>query len=117
MKDTKGMNGLAAAEIRKARTLLAEFERSSSTSYKSAVMTLGGIKFKSWWYSSGKQPKPMYITAMHRPNDGGLNFYFGYQTECATPEEIEFLYYFTGRVLFRSIENPDKTIKEIIDMT
>lgn len=79
--------------------------------------TLNGIPFKSRWYSSGKQPKPMYITAMHRPNDGGLNFYFGYQTECATPEEIEFLYYFTGRVLFRSIENPDKTLKEIIDMT
>lgn len=45
MKDTKGMNGLAAAEIRKARTLLAEFERSPSTSYKYAVMTLGGVKF------------------------------------------------------------------------
>ena len=78
---------------------------------------LKGIGFKSRWYSSGKQPQPMYITAMHRPGDGGLNFFFGYQTECATPEEIEFLYYFTGRVLFRSIENPDKTIKEIIDMT
>ena len=76
-----------------------------------------GIGFKSRWYTSGKQPQPFYITAMHRPSDGGLNFYFGYQTECATPEEIEFLYYFTGRVLFRSIENPDKTIKEIIDMT
>ncbi len=79
--------------------------------------TLRGINFKSWWYSSGKQPQPMYITAMHRPSDGGLNFYFGYQTECATPEEIEFLYYFTGRVLFRSIENPDKTLKDIIAMT
>ena len=44
MKDTKGINGLAAAEIRKARTLLAEFERSSSTSYKSAVMTLGAVQ-------------------------------------------------------------------------
>ena len=40
-----GFSGLAAAEIRKARSLLAEFERSPSTSYKSAVMTLGGIKF------------------------------------------------------------------------
>ncbi|MBR0141401.1 MAG: peptide synthetase, partial [Ruminococcus sp.] len=78
---------------------------------------LKGIGFKSRWYSSGKQPQPMYITAMHRPSDGGLNFFFGYQTDCATPEEIEFLYYFTGRVLFRSIENPEKTIKEIIDMT
>ena len=81
------------------------------------VPHLKGIGFKSRWYSSGKQPQPMYITAMHRPSDGGLNFYFGYQTDCATPEEIEFLYYFTGRVLFRSIENPEKTLKEIIDMT
>lgn len=81
------------------------------------VDSLKGIGFKSRWYSSGKQPQPMYITAMHRPSDGGLNFYFGYQLDSATPEEIEFLYYFTGRVLFRSIENPDKTIKEIIDMT
>ena len=81
------------------------------------VDILKGIGFKSRWYSSGKQPQPMYITAMHRPGDGGLNFYFGYQLDSATPEEIEFLYYFTGRVLFRSIENPDKTIKEIIDMT
>ena len=79
--------------------------------------SLRGIGFKSYWYSSGKQPQPFYITAMHRPSDGGLTFFFGYQTEVATPEEIEFLYYFTGRVLFRSIENPDKTIKEIIDMT
>jgi hypothetical protein len=81
------------------------------------IPELKGIGFKSRWYCSGKQPQPMYITAMHRPSDGGLNFYFGYQTDCATPEEIEFLYYFTGRVLFRSIENPDKTLKEIIDMT
>lgn len=45
MKNQQRLNGLAAAEIRKARSLLAEFERSPSTSYKAAVMTLGGIKF------------------------------------------------------------------------
>ena len=84
---------------------------------KSLVPYLKDIPFKSRWYCSGKQPQPFYITAMHRPGDGGLTFYFGYQTDCATPEEIEFLYYFTGRVLFRSIENPDKTIAEIIKMT
>ena len=76
-----------------------------------------GAAFKSRWYSSGRQPMPMYVTAMHRPGDGGLTFYFGYQTEIATPPEIEFLYYFTGRILFRSIENPNKTVLEIIDMT
>jgi len=84
---------------------------------KSLVPYLKDIPFKSRWYTSGKQPQPFYITAMHRPGDGGLTFYFGYQKDSATPEEIEFLYYFTGRVLFRSIENPDKTIEEIINMT
>ena len=83
---------------------------------KSLVPYLKNIPFKSRWYSSGKQPQPFYITAMHRPGDGGLTFYFGYQKDSATPEEIEFLYYFTGRILFRSIENPDKTVQEIIDM-
>ena len=85
-------------------------------SAKSLMPYLKGIPFKSRWYTSGRQPQPMYVTAMHRPGDGGLTFYFGYQLESATPEEIEFLYYFTGRVLFRSIENPDKTLQEIMDM-
>ena len=85
-------------------------------SAKSIIPYLREIPFKSRWYTSGKQPQPFYVTAMHRPGDGGLNFYFGYQLESATPHEIEFLYYYTGRVLFRSIENPDKTIQEIMDM-
>lgn len=83
---------------------------------KSIVSYLKGIPFKSRWYSSGRQPQPFYVTAMHRPGDGGLTFYFGYQTAVATPKEIEFLYYYLGRVLFRSIENPNKTIDEIMDM-
>lgn len=83
---------------------------------KNIVPYLRGIPFKSRWYSSGRQPQPLYLTAMHRPGDGGLNFYFGYQTSVATPKEIEFLYYYLGRVLFRSIENPEKTIDEIMDM-
>ena len=85
-------------------------------SAKALVPYLRNIPFKSRWYTSGRQPQPFYVTAMHRPGDGGLNFYFGYQLESATPKEIEFLYYYTGRVLFRSIENPDKTIQEIMDM-
>lgn len=83
---------------------------------KSMVPYLKGIPFKSYWYSSGKQAQPLYLTAMHRPGDGGLTFFFGYQTECATPQEIEFFYYYLGRVLFRSIENPEKTVEEIMGM-
>ena len=45
MKRREAMSGLAAAEIRAARMILAEFVRSPSTSYKLAVMTLGKVKY------------------------------------------------------------------------
>lgn len=111
------------AEIRKAYNIpVSACYQSIGFTYQPATMKslepmLKDIETKSKWYSSGKQAQPLYITAMHRQSDGGLNFYFGYQTELANEEEINFLYYFIGRVLFRSIENPNKTIQEIIDMT
>ncbi|MCH5212656.1 MAG: peptide synthetase [Oscillospiraceae bacterium] len=83
---------------------------------KSIAPYLKGIPYKNFWYSSGKQPQAFYLTAMHRPSDGGLTFHFGYQSDVATPHEIEFLYYYLGRVIFRSIENPNATIEEIMDM-
>jgi len=83
---------------------------------KSIVPYLRGIPYKSRWYSSGRNAQILYLTAMHRPGDGGLTFHFGYQTQFATEKEIEFFYYYLARVLFRSIENPDKTIGEIMDM-
>ena len=83
---------------------------------KSIVPYLKGIPYKNFWYSSGKQPQAFYLTAMHRPSDGGLTFHFGYQSDVATPQEIEFLYYYLGRVIFRSIENPNATVREIMDM-
>lgn len=83
---------------------------------KSIVPYLRGIPYKSHWYSSGRQPQPLYLTAMHRPGDGGLDFHFGYMSELADPKEIEFLYYYLGRILFRSIENPNAEIAEIMDM-
>ena len=39
----QGVSGLAAAEIRKARSAIAEWQRSQSVSYKSAVMTIGKV--------------------------------------------------------------------------
>jgi hypothetical protein len=37
-------------------------------------------------------------------------------SDIATPQEIEYLYYYLGRILFRSIENPNATIEEIMNM-
>ena len=44
-RETKssGYSGLAAAEIRKARSAIAMWLRSQTTSYKDAVMTIGKV--------------------------------------------------------------------------
>ena len=42
-RENIGYGGLAAVEIRKARSAIAEWIRSQSASYKSAVMTLGKV--------------------------------------------------------------------------
>ena len=74
------------------------------------------IKYKSFWYTNGVAAQPLYLTVMHRPEDNGLNFNFEYRTDAVTKQEMEFFYYYLCRVLFRGIENEDRTIGEILEM-
>ena len=74
------------------------------------------IPYKSMWYTNGVAGQPLYLTVMHRPEDNGLNFNFEYRKDAVTKDEMEYLYYYLCRVLFRGIENSDRTIQEILDM-
>ena len=74
------------------------------------------IPYKSFWYTNGVAAQPLYLTVMHRVEDNGLNFNFEYKKDAVTHEEMEYLYYYLCRVLFRGIENKDRTIGEILDM-
>lgn len=74
------------------------------------------IPYKSVWYTNGVAAQPLYLTVMHRPEDNGINFYFEYQKECVTEKEMEYFYYYLCRVLFRGIENEERTIGEIMEM-
>lgn len=74
------------------------------------------IAYKSMWYSNGVAAQPLYLTIMHRPEDNGLNFNFEYKKDVVTEEEMEYLYYYICRVLFRGIEDKDRTIGEILEM-
>ena len=57
----------------------------------------------------------MYLTVMHRPEDNGLDFNFEHQLKAVSREELEYLYYYLCKIMFKGAENPDLTIGEIIN--
>lgn len=67
------------------------------------------------WYNNGASMIPVYITARHRANDGGLQFVFEYRK---TPDPVKDLHVFFGKVrlaLLEGAENPDITVGEILE--
>ncbi|MBQ7875849.1 MAG: peptide synthetase [Clostridia bacterium] len=74
------------------------------------------INYKSMWYSNGVAGQPLYLTVMHRVEDNGLNFNFEYRYDAVTEHEMEYFYYYLCQVLFRGIENKDRTVGEILDI-
>lgn len=74
------------------------------------------IPYKSMWYSNGAAGQPLYLTVMHRVEDNGLAFSFEYRYDAVTPHEMEYLYYYLCKVLFRGIEDKTRTVGEILDM-
>jgi hypothetical protein len=73
------------------------------------------MNFKSKWYSNGVAMQHIYITVMHRPTDNGFSFHFEYEKNSVSLHEIEELYYYLCRAIFRGIEDPTRTIGEILD--
>ncbi|MBQ4427613.1 MAG: peptide synthetase [Oscillospiraceae bacterium] len=73
------------------------------------------MNFKSMWYSNGVAMQHIYITVMHRPTDNGFGFHFEYEKNSVSLDEIEKLYYYLCRAIFRGIQNPDITIGEILE--
>lgn len=74
------------------------------------------VKYKSMWYTNGVAAQPLYLTVMHRPEDNGLNFNSEYQKGAVTDYEMEYLYYYLCRILFRGIEDKNRTVGEILEM-
>lgn len=77
---------------------------------------LGDIRYKTKWYPNGMTPQAMYLTVMHRPEDNGLDFNFEHQIKAVSREELEYLYYYLCKIMFKGAENPDLTIGEIIKL-
>ena len=67
------------------------------------------------WFANGAATKKMYLTVSHLP-DRKLNFSYHYQTAHLTEKDAELMYYYMMRILFRGIEDPGRTLSEIMDM-
>ncbi len=75
---------------------------------------LQGIPVRSVWYPNGAATKRIYLTVTHSSNDGGMIFDFHYQKAVLSYDDMQTLYYYMMKIMFRGIDQPDITIGELI---
>lgn len=75
---------------------------------------LGDIQYKTKWYPNGATTQGMYLTVMHRTDDNGLDFNFEHQVKAVGREDLEYLYYYLCKIMFKGAENPGLPIGDII---
>ena len=97
-----------------------------NTAYESCYLTyqpmpvkmdnphLENIPQHSKWFANGAATKKMYLTVSHTEN-GGMNFSYHYQTAHLAEHDMELLYYYMMRILFKGIAHPDMSIGEIME--
>ena len=73
---------------------------------ENGLTDLGDIKYKTVWYPNGATTQAMYLTVMHRPEDNGLDFNFEHQVKAVSREQLEYLYYYLCKIMFKGIEKP-----------
>ena len=97
-----------------------------NTSYESCYLTYQPMPVKfdnqhlvkleqhSKWFANGAATKKMYLTVSHT-EQGGMNFSFHYQTAHLNEHDMELMYYYMMRILFKGIAEPDMTLGEIME--
>ncbi len=83
---------------------------------KNDLAKAGGIQYKTKWYPNGATTQAMYLTVMHRTDDNGLDFNFEHQVASVTRAELEYMYYYLCKIMFKGIENPNLSIGDIINL-
>ncbi len=66
------------------------------------------------WFANGAATKKMYLTVSHTEY-GGMNFSYHYQTAHLQEHDMELLYYYMMRILFKGIAEPDMSIGDIME--
>ena len=73
------------------------------------------FKFDFKTYNLGRYFTPIYTMTVPDSKDKGINIYYMYRVKLSTPEHIEALHRNTMKVILDGIENPDLTVKELLD--
>ena len=74
-----------------------------------------GFKFEYKAYNLGRYAMPLYIFALPRAENGGIDFYYMYRTNLITKKQIDLLHENAMKVIKMGTENPDITVGEILD--
>lgn len=77
---------------------------------------LGDIRYKTKWYPNGATTQAMYLTVMHRPEDNGLDFNFEHQVKAVSRKQLEYMYYYLCKIMFKGIENPNLPVGDILKL-
>ena len=83
---------------------------------KNDLTKAGGIQYKTKWYPNAATTQAMYLTVMHRTDDNGLDFNFEHQVASVTKTELEYMYYYLCKIMFKGIENPSLSIADIMNL-
>lgn len=65
------------------------------------------------WFANGAATKKMYLTVSHT-EQGGMCFSYHYQTASLGERDVELMYYYMMRILFKGIAEPDMSIGDIM---
>lgn len=74
-----------------------------------------GVKFSFKTYDLGRYFTPLYTICTPDPEDKGINLNYMYRVKLSTAEQIEALHKNCMKTILAGIENPDLTMKELID--
>ena len=74
------------------------------------------LKFDFKTYDLGRYFTPLYTICSPDPKDKGINLNYMYRVKLSKPEDIEALHENAMKVIMAGIENPQITIRELLDM-
>lgn len=75
-----------------------------------------GIKFDFRTYDLGRYFTPLYTICSPDPKDKGINLNYMYRIKLSQKEHIDKLHENALKVIMAGIDNPDITVKELLDM-
>ena len=102
------------------------YKTPKDTTYESCYLTyqpmpvrvdnpaLKQIPVHAKWFANGAATKKMYLTVSHTP-EGGMNFSYHYQTAELEEHDMELLYYYMMRILFKGIAHPDMKLSDLME--